>query len=125
MLLQSFDGYLNKRWFLLSLARTKTHLVQSKAIAITCVCPYLFKMNYPFGVVDGERDYLVANTVHDVISLAAPTTILDNWEQGKTEQDFKNIAKRIDKDSSSIIDIQCERQGKNGRKGPHIRNLRL
>jgi hypothetical protein len=61
-----------------AMSRTKTHLVQSKEIATTCVCPYLFKMNYPFGVVGGERDYLVANTVHDVISLASPTTILDN-----------------------------------------------
>jgi hypothetical protein len=52
-------------------------------------------MSYPFGVVSGERDYLVANTVHDAISLAAPTTILDNWQQGKTELDFENIAKRI------------------------------
>jgi hypothetical protein len=42
-------------------------------------------MGYPFGVVGGERDYLVANTVNDVISLAAPTTILDKWQQGKTE----------------------------------------
>lgn len=47
----------------------------------------------PFGAVGGERDYLVGNTVHDVISLAAPTTILDNWQQGKVEQDFENIAK--------------------------------
>jgi hypothetical protein len=61
-------------------------------------------MSYPFGVVGGERDYLVANTVHDVISLGAPTTILDNWQQGKTEADFEHIAKRIDKDSSSIVE---------------------
>lgn len=87
-----------------TISRSKTHLVQSKEIATTCVCPYLFKMSYPFGVVGGERDYLIANTVHDVISLAAPTTILDNWQQGKTELDFENIAKRIDKDSSSIIE---------------------
>jgi hypothetical protein len=40
-----------------TMAHTKTHLVQSKEIAITCVCPYLFKMSYPFGVVGGERDY--------------------------------------------------------------------
>ena len=61
-------------------------------------------MSYPFGVVGGERDYLVANTVHDVISLAAPTTILDNWQQGKTESDFEYIAKSIDKDSQSIVE---------------------
>jgi hypothetical protein len=74
------------------MTRTKIHLVQSKEIATTCVCvcvcvcvcPYLFKMSYPFGVACGERDYLIANTVHDIISLASPTTILDNWHQGKT-----------------------------------------
>jgi len=87
-----------------TMSRTKTHLVQSKEIATTCVCPYLFKMNYPFGVAGGERDYLIANTVHDVISLAAPTTILDNWQQGKTESDFEHIAKSIDKDSQSVVE---------------------
>jgi hypothetical protein len=87
-----------------TMARTKTHLVQSKEIATTCVCPYLFKMAYPFGVVGGERDYLVANTVHDIISLASPTTILDNWLQGKTETDYEQIAKAIDKDSEGIVE---------------------
>ena len=86
------------------MARTKTHLVQSKEIATTCVCPYLFKMSYPFGVVGGERDYLIANTVHDIISLASPTTILDNWRQGKTQADFEQIAKSIDKDSEGIAE---------------------
>jgi len=87
-----------------TMAHTKTHLVQSKEIATTCVCPYLFKMSYPFGVVGGERDYLVANTVHDVISLASPTTILDGWQQGKTQTDFEQIAKSIDKDSEGIVE---------------------
>jgi hypothetical protein len=87
-----------------TMSRTKTHLVQSKEIATTCVCPYLFKMSYPFGVVGGERDYLIANTVHDIISLASPTTILDNWHQGKTESDFEHTAKSIDKDSEGIIE---------------------
>jgi hypothetical protein len=36
--------------------------------------------------------------------LAAPTTILDNWQQGKTESDFEHIAKSIDKDSQSIVE---------------------
>src|ERR1043165_7540210 len=88
-----------------TMSRAKTHLVQSKEIATACVCPYLFKMSYPFGVAGGERDYLVANTVHDIISLASPTTILDNWQQGgKTEADFEYIAKSIDKDSQSIVE---------------------
>ena len=87
-----------------TISKTKTHLVQSREIATTCVCPYLFKMSYPFGVVGGERDYLIANTVHDAISLASPTTILDNWQQGKTEIDFEHIAKKIDKDSEDIVE---------------------
>ena len=87
-----------------TISKTKTHLVQSKEIATTCVCPYLFKMSYPFGVVGGERDYLIANTVHDIISLSSPTTILDNWQHGKTEIDFEYIAKKIDKDSEGIIE---------------------
>jgi hypothetical protein len=86
-----------------TMTHTKTHLVQSKEIATTCVCPYLFKMSYPFGVVGGERDYLVANTVHDVISLASTTTILDSWQQGKTDTDFESIAKSIDTASEGII----------------------
>jgi hypothetical protein len=57
-----------------------THVVQSTDIARACVCPFLFKLSYPFGVVGGERDYLIANTVHDIMSLATPTTILDNWQ---------------------------------------------
>jgi hypothetical protein len=60
-------------------------------------------MSYPFGVVGGERDYVIANTVHDAISLASPTAILDNWQQGKTQNDFEQIAKTIDKDSEDII----------------------
>ena len=54
-----------------TITKTKTHLVQSREIATTCVCPYLFKMSYPFGVSEGERDYLAANTVHDVMSSIA------------------------------------------------------
>ena len=68
------------------------------------MCVSLFKMSYPFGVSGGERDYLIANTVHDIISLASPTTILDNWHQGKTELDFEQIAKSIDKDSEGIVE---------------------
>jgi hypothetical protein len=98
-----------------TMARTKTHLVQSKEIANTCVCPYLFKMSYPFGVAGGERDYLIANTVHDIISLASPTTILDNWQQAKTRTDFERIAKSIDKDSDSIVEKAIANAKEKGR----------
>ena len=89
-----------------SKSHTNNHLVQSREIATTCVCPYLFKMSYPFGVSPGERDYLEANTVHDIISLAMPTTVLDNWHQGeeKKEANVENIARSIDRDSASIVE---------------------
>src|SRR6266480_2115715 len=61
-------------------------------------------MSYPFGVVGGERDYLIANTVHDIMSLVTPTTILDNWQQGAmTEIGFESIARTIDRDSDGIV----------------------
>jgi hypothetical protein len=87
-----------------TIAKTKTHLVQSREIATTCVCPYLFKMSYPFGVSDGERDYLAANTAHDIMSIALPTTILDNWQEGAKKFEWINIAEKIEKDSQDIIE---------------------
>ncbi|MGC2427721.1 MAG: hypothetical protein WA421_11850 [Nitrososphaeraceae archaeon] len=79
-----------------------THVVQSTEIATACVCPFLFKLSYPFGVVGGERDYLIANTVHDIMSLATPTTILDNWQYGV--KGFETVAESIIKDSANIIE---------------------
>jgi len=84
------------------MANEPTHVVQSTEIATACVCPFLFKLSYPFGVVGGERDYLIANTVHDIMSLATPTTILDNWQYGV--KDFEAIAGSIIKDSANIIE---------------------
>jgi hypothetical protein len=86
-----------------SISHTKAHLIQSKEIATACICPYLFKMSYPFGVVGGERDYLVANTVHDIMSLAMPTTILENWQYG-AGKDFESIVLNIDRKSDHIIE---------------------
>lgn len=86
-----------------TMSKTKTHLVQSNEIATTCICPYLFKMSYPFGVSGGERDYLAANAAHDIMSLALPTTVLDNWQQGVKKHEWENIARRIEKASESII----------------------
>jgi hypothetical protein len=61
-------------------------------------------MSYPFGVSEGERDYLVANTVHDIMSLALPTTVLDNWHQGAKKEEWESIARTIEKDSESIVE---------------------
>ncbi len=62
-------------------------------------------MSYPFGVSEGERDYLAANTTHDIMSLALPTTVLDNWQQGAKKLEWENIARKIEKDSEGIKDM--------------------
>jgi hypothetical protein len=61
-------------------------------------------MSYPFGVSEGERDYLAANTVHDIMSIALPTTILDNWQEGAKKFEWINIAEKVEKDSEDIIE---------------------
>jgi hypothetical protein len=66
------------------------------------MCQYLFKLSYPFGVVRAQRDYVVANTVHDIMSLAFPTVILDNWEY--RVKDYENRARLIERDAASIIE---------------------
>jgi hypothetical protein len=72
------------------------------------VCPYLFKMSYPFGVSEGERDYLAANTVHDVMSIALPTTVLENWQEGAKKFEWISIAEKIEKDSEDIVEVWAE-----------------
>jgi hypothetical protein len=61
-------------------------------------------MSYPFGVSEGERDYLAANTVHDIMSIALPTTILENWKEGAKKFEWVNVAEKIEKDSEDIIE---------------------
>lgn len=85
-----------------ALEKAQTHLIQSTEVATSCVCPYLFRLSYPFGVVRGKGDYQVANTAHDVMSLLLPTTILERWQQGTT--DIELVARTIENDSSSMID---------------------
>jgi hypothetical protein len=85
-----------------STSKESTHVVQSTEVATASVCPFLFKLSYPFGVVSGDYDYLTANTIHDIMSLATSTTLLDNWLSGVT--DFEAVAKSVVKDSESIIE---------------------
>ena len=61
-------------------------------------------MSYPFGVSEGERDYLAANTVHDIMSIALPTTILENWKEGAKKFEWVNVAEKIEKDSQDIVE---------------------
>jgi hypothetical protein len=89
-----------------AMSHVQTHLVQSTEIAKTCLCPHLFKLDYPFGVTRAQGDYVVANTVHDIMSLALPSTILNNWQYGlKKENEYENIVRTIENKSSQIIDL--------------------
>jgi hypothetical protein len=83
------------------LRKCHTHLVQSSEIATACVCQNLFKLDYPFGATRSDRDYLVANTVHDIMSLCLGGPILENWDNGL--ETYEQIAEKIVNESSDII----------------------
>lgn len=84
------------------LQKAQTHLVQSTEIATASVCQHLFKLSYPFGVIRGERDYLAANAVHDIMSIAIHGPILENWIY-KTGQ-YGDVAHNIVRSSSGITE---------------------
>lgn len=60
-----------------TLTHVQTHLVQSTEIATACLCPNLFTLSNLFGVIRGERDYDIANTIHDIMSLSLPSTRME------------------------------------------------
>lgn len=84
------------------LQKAQTHLVQSTEIATASVCQHLFKLSYPFGVIRGERDYLVANAVHDIMSIAIHGPILENWVY-KTGL-YGDVAHKIVRGSTGITE---------------------
>ena len=40
------------------LRKSNTHLLQSSEIATACVCQNLFKLDYPYGAITSDKDYL-------------------------------------------------------------------
>ncbi len=84
-----------------SLSHTQTQLVQTTEISSACLCPYLFKLSYPFGVSRAQQDYIVADTVHDILSLISKDIILEKWEY--KSKNFEDIALSIQKESSEIL----------------------
>jgi hypothetical protein len=84
-----------------TMSTIQTHLVQSSEIATTSTCPNLFKLSYPFGVSKGNRDFVVANTVHNVLSVVLPNIIKDNWCY-KTKE-FERMTRKIEYDSHDEI----------------------
>ena len=85
-----------------NLRRSPTHIVQSSEVATACMCQNLFKLSYPYGVIRGNKDYLISNTVHDIMSLCIGSTIIENW-QFKIK-DYQMLANRITTESSAIIE---------------------
>jgi len=93
---------LNPRTLYKSLSYTQTQLVQTTEISAACLCPYLFKLSYPFGVSRAQQDYIVADTVHDILSFVSKDIILEKWEY--KSKNFNSIALKIQKESSAISD---------------------
>jgi hypothetical protein len=93
---------LNPRNLYKSLTHTQTQLVQSTEISTSCLCPYLFKLSYPFGAFRAQQDYIIADTVHDIMSLIIKEIILEKWEY--KSKNFEYTAQSIQKESREIID---------------------
>lgn len=100
--MQINNNYLNPRTLYKSLSHTQTQLVQSTEISSACLCPYLFKLSYPFGVSRSQQDYIIADTVHDILSLISKDIILEKWKY--KSKSFDDIALSIQKESSAISD---------------------
>jgi hypothetical protein len=94
------NTFSNPRNLYKSLSHTQTQLVQSTEISTSCLCPYLFKLSYPIGVVRTQQDYIVADTVHDIMSLILNDIILEQWEH--KNKNFESISQAIQKESSEI-----------------------
>lgn len=88
------------------LSKSNTHLVQSSDIATVCVCQNLFKLDYPYEAITSDRDYLIANTVHDIMSLCMVGPILENWQTGPNK--LENLTRRIISDSKEIVNVIIE-----------------
>jgi hypothetical protein len=96
------SNVLNARNLYKSLSSAQTHLVQSTEISTASVCPYLFKLSYPMGVVRSQQDYIVADTVHDIMSLVTNKIILEKWDY--KNKNFEEVSRKIHKECSETID---------------------
>ncbi|MFZ0510352.1 MAG: hypothetical protein WAM14_01990 [Candidatus Nitrosopolaris sp.] len=87
-----------------TLLHAQNNIVQSTDIATACVCDYLFKLSYPYGVISGkEDDFVVADTVHEILSLIALRIILEHWECNLRKDDVEVVVRTIERDSENIV----------------------
>ena len=100
--MQSNNFSTNPRSLYKSLSHTQTQLVQSTEISSSCICPYLFKLSYPFGAFRAQKDYIVADTVHDIMSLVLKNIVLEKWEY--KSKNFEIISQSIQKEAKETVE---------------------
>lgn len=87
-----------------TLLHSQNNIVQSTDLATACVCENLFKLSYPYGVVSGkEDDFIVADTVHEIMSLIALRIVPEHWKYGVTKDEVAFVVRSIEQDSENII----------------------
>lgn len=87
-----------------TLLHSQNNIVQSTDLATACVCENLFKLSYPYGVVSGkEDDFVVADTVHEIMSLIALRIVPEHWKYGVTKDEVAFVVHSIEQDSENII----------------------
>jgi hypothetical protein len=96
-------GLMDVRHAYKTLSHSRNNIVQSTDIATACLCNYLFRLSYPFGVKSSndDDDYVVADTTHDIMSLIAPKIILDHWSYAT--EDVDHVVKLIEDDSEYVV----------------------
>jgi hypothetical protein len=87
-----------------NLIHSQNNIVQSTDVATACLCNNLFKLSYPYGVINGkDDDFVVADTTHEIMSLIAPSIILQNWSHDTAKDQVQEKVRKIEKDSQNII----------------------
>jgi hypothetical protein len=98
------ENLLDIRKMYRNLAHAQNNIVQSTDVATSCLCNYLFKLSYPYGVVSGtEDDFVVADTAHELMSLIALRIVPEQWKYNLGKDEVEDVIKAIEKDSEDII----------------------
>jgi hypothetical protein len=101
---QQTEKLLDIRKLYKNLIHAQNNIVQSTDVATACLCNNLFKLSYPYGVINGkDDDFVVADTTHEIMSLIAPRIIPQHWEHDITKDHIQERVRKIEKDSKNII----------------------
>jgi hypothetical protein len=108
-----------------NLSHAQNNIVQSTDVATACLCNYLFKLSYPYGIVSGkEDDFVVADTVHEIMSLIAIRIIPEHWEHNLGREQVEGVIRAIENDSENTIKGIIEKtKDRVRREGKRLRPL--